>query len=283
MRDVFAAFDLSDRTAVVTGGGSGIGRSTAEVLSGAGANVVVGDVDLPGAEETVRLVTEAGGKALAQRCDVASKAEVDALVDRATAEFGRLDAMCNVAGIATDGLIAETTEEQLDRALAVNLKGVFFGCQAAVRVMTPQGSGSIVNVSSTAIDAPAPKYGVYSMTKAAVAQLTKTLALEAGRAGIRVNTIAPGFTITAFTSRHLYDADGNLNQEQYDAFVKQMERLSPIRRVGEPVDQAYLILYLVSDAAKFCTGSPTRRMGESRSICLTNASYCSWFRLPSAS
>jgi 3-oxoacyl-[acyl-carrier protein] reductase len=261
MRDVFAAFDLSDRTAVVTGGGSGIGRSTAEVLSGAGANVVVGDVDLPGAEETVRLVTEAGGKALAQRCDVASKAEVDALVDRATAEFGRLDAMCNVAGIATDGLIAETTEEQLDRALAVNLKGVFFGCQAAVRVMTPQGSGSIVNVSSTAIDAPAPKYGVYSMTKAAVAQLTKTLALEAGRAGIRVNTIAPGFTITAFTSRHLYDADGNLNQEQYDAFVKQMERLSPIRRVGEPVDQAYLILYLVSDAAKFCTGQIWRANG----------------------
>src|SRR4051812_11455206 len=233
--DVFAAFDLSGRTAVVTGGGSGIGRSTCEVLAGAGANVVVGDVDEAGAEETVGLMTEAGGKGLAQRCDVTSKAEVDSLIDRAVSEFGRLDALCNVAGIASDGLIADTTEEELDRAIAVNLKGVFFGCQAALRVMVPQGSGSIVNVSSTAIDAPAPTYGVYSMTKAAVAQLTKTLALEAGRHGIRVNTIAPGFTITAFTSRHLYDEDGSLNQEKYDAFVKQMEKLSPIRRVGEPI------------------------------------------------
>src|SRR5207302_10468374 len=116
---------------------------------------------------------------------------------------------------------------QLDRAIAVNLKGVYFGCQAALRAMAPQGSGSIVNVSSTVIDAPAPTYGVYAMTKAAVAMLTRTLALEAGRHGIRVNTVAPGFTITAFTSRHLYEPDGTLNQERYDAFVTQMEKLSP--------------------------------------------------------
>jgi 3-oxoacyl-[acyl-carrier protein] reductase len=259
--DVLSAFDLSGRTAVVTGGGSGIGRAAAEVLAGVGGNVVVGDIDEAGAEETVRSIVEAGGKALPHRVDVSRKDEVDALVDRAISEFGRLDAMCNVAGIASDGLIADTTEEELDRAIAVNLKGVFFGCQAAVRVMRPQGFGSIVNVSSTAIDAPAPTYGVYSMTKAAVAMLTKTLALEAGRYGIRVNTIAPGFTITAFTSRHLYDEDGTLNQEGYDAFVKQMEKLSPIRRVGEPLDQAYLILYLVSDAAKFCTGQIWRANG----------------------
>jgi 3-oxoacyl-[acyl-carrier protein] reductase len=260
-KDVFAPFDLTGRSAVVTGGGSGIGRATAEVLAGAGAGVVVGDVDAAGAEETVRLIADGGGKAVAQVADVTSKEDLDGLVDRAVAEFGRLDAMCNVAGIATDGLIVDTTEEALDRAIAVNLKGVFFGCQAALRVMIPQGSGSIVNVSSTAIDAPAPTYGVYSMTKAAVAQLTKTLALEAGRHGIRVNTIAPGFTITAFTSRHLYEEDGTLNQEKYDAFVQQMQKLSPIRRVGEPEDQAYLILYLVSDAAKFSSGQIWRANG----------------------
>ncbi|MFN2544614.1 MAG: SDR family NAD(P)-dependent oxidoreductase [Actinomycetota bacterium] len=258
---VFAAFDLTGRTAVVTGGGSGIGRATAEVLAGAGANVVVGDIDPTGAEETVRLITEAGGKALAQGCDVSRKAEVDSLVDRAVSEFGRLDAMCNVAGIATDGLVVDTTEEQLDRAISVNLKGVFFGCQAALRVMIPQESGSIVNVSSTVIDTPGPTFGVYAMTKAAVAQLTKTVAAEAGRHGIRVNTIAPGFTITAFTSRHLYEEDGTLNQEKYDAFVKQMQKLSPLRRVGEPIDQAYLILYLVSDASKFSTGQVWRANG----------------------
>ena len=259
--NVLSAFDLTGRTAVVTGGGSGIGRSTAEVLAGAGANVVVADIDEHGAEETAKTITGAGGTALPHRLDVARRDEVEALVDRAVQEFGRLDAMCNVAGIASDGLIAETTEEELDRAIAINLKGVFFGCQAAVRAMQAQGSGSIVNVSSTAIDAPAPKYGVYAMTKAAVAMLTKTLALEAGRFGIRVNTIAPGFTITAFTSRHLYDEDGTMNQERYDAFVRQMEKLSPIRRVGEPIDQAYLILYLVSDASKFCTGQIWRANG----------------------
>jgi 3-oxoacyl-[acyl-carrier protein] reductase len=258
---VLSAFELTGRAAVVTGGASGIGRATAEILAGAGANVLVADVNEQGAGETVQSITDAGGTALAQRTDVSQKAEVEALVDRAIEEFGRLDAMCNVAGIASDGLVADTSEEELDRAIAINLKGVFFGCQAAVRVMQPQGSGSIVNVSSTVIDAPAPTYGVYAMTKAAVAMLTKTLALEAGRYGIRVNTIAPGFTVTAFTSRHLYGEDGSIDQERYDAFVKQMQKLSPIRRVGEPEDQAYLILYLVSDAAKFCTGQTWRANG----------------------
>lgn len=259
--DVLEAFDLSGRTAAVTGAGSGIGRATAEVLAAAGANVVVSDLVEAGARETVRLVTETGGKAVAERTDVTRKAEVDALVDRAVAEFGRLDVMCNVAGVASDGLIAEVTEEELDQALAVNLKGVFFGCQAALRAMTPQGSGCIVNVSSTVIDAPAPRYGVYAMTKAAVAMLTKVLALEAGRHGIRVNTIAPGATVTAFTARHVYEPDGTVNQARYDAFVEQMRRLSPIGVVGEPVDQAYLVLYLASDAAKFCTGQIWRANG----------------------
>ena len=258
---VLSVFDLSGRTAVVTGGGSGIGRATAEVLAGAGANVVVGDVVEEGAEETVRSITDAGGKALAHRTDVTRRADVDDLVDRAVREFGRLDAMCNVAGVAADGYLMETSEEDLDAAFAVNLKGVFFGCQAAVRAMTAQGSGSIVNVASTAIDQPATKYGVYAMTKVAVAQLTKTLALEVGRHGIRVNTIAPGMTITAFTKRHLYEDDGTLNQEKYQAFVQQMERLSPLRIVGDPIDQAYLILYLVSDAARFCTGTIWRANG----------------------
>ena len=254
-------FDLSGRTAVVTGAGSGIGRATAEVLAGAGANVVAGDIDEDAASATVRSITEAGGKALAQRSDVTSRDEVDALVDRAVTEFGRLDAMCNVAGIAGDGLMADITEDDVDRLVAVNVKSVLFGCQAAVKAMTDQGSGSIVNVSSAAIDVPAPTYGLYAMTKAAVAQLTKTLALEVGRLGIRVNTIAPGFTISAFTTRHLYEPDGTLNQEKYDAFVEQMRKRSPLRLVGEPADQAYLILYLVSDAAKFCTGQIWRANG----------------------
>jgi 3-oxoacyl-[acyl-carrier protein] reductase len=259
--DAFKAFDLSGRSAVVTGAGSGIGRATAQVLAAAGASVMCGDIDLAAAEKVAAGIGESGAKATAHRADIALKEDVDALVDRAVSEFGRLDVMCNIAGIAADGVIADATEEALDRAISINVKGTIYGCQAAIRVMTPQRSGSIINVSSAAIDAPAPAYGIYAMTKAAVAQVTKTLALEVGRHGIRVNTIAPGFTVTAFTSRHLYEPDGTMNQEKYDAFIEQMQKLSPLKRVGEPEDQAYLILYLASDASKFSTGQIWRANG----------------------
>jgi 3-oxoacyl-[acyl-carrier protein] reductase len=256
-----SVFDLPGRTAVVTGGGSGIGRATAEVLGAAGANVVLGDIDEDAAAETVRSITDAGGKAMAQQTDVTSKVDVDSLVSRAVSEFGRLDSMCNIAGIASDGMLADVTEQDVDRLVAINVKGTLFGCQAAVRAMTGQGSGSIVNVASAAIDIAAPSYGLYAMTKAAVAQLTKTLALEVAKQGIRVNTLAPGFTVSGFTTRHLYEEDGTLNQEKYDAFVEQMRKRSPLGLVGEPIDQAYLILYLVSDAARFCTGQIWRANG----------------------
>src|SRR5437763_14741445 len=111
------AFGLDGRAAVVTGGASGIGRATCEVLAAAGAAVVVGDVDEAGAEKTVQTILEAGGRAIAQPCDITSKPDLDALVDRAVAEFGRLDAMCNIAGVAADGAIAEVDEDMLDRSL----------------------------------------------------------------------------------------------------------------------------------------------------------------------
>jgi len=252
-------FDLSGKVAVVTGGASGIGKATAEVLGGAGASVVVADLDGAGAEKTAAGIT--GGRAVAQQADVADRNAVEALVDRAVSEFGRLDIMANVAGIAWDGKLADATSEQFDKVFAVNAKGVLFGCQAALRVMVPQGSGSIINVSSTAIDTPAPRYGLYAMSKAAVAQLSKTLAFEVGKHGIRVNTVAPGMTVSGFTARHIYEPDGSINQERYEAFVEQMSRLSPLRAVGEPIDQAWLILYLASDAARWCTGQIWRVNG----------------------
>ena len=261
MEDVLRIFDLTGRAAIVTGAGSGIGRATAEVLGGAGAAVVCGDLDEAGAEKTAASIVEAGGKAVAKRTDVSRKDDVEALVDRALAEFGRVDVMANVAGIAADGLLIDATDEELHKAFSVNLWGVLYGCQAAVRAMKESGGGSIINVSSTAIDTPAPKYGVYAMTKAAVAQLTKTLAMEVGRFGIRVNTIAPGMTVSGFTMRHIYEPDGTVNQERYDQFVERMRKLSPLGIVGEPIDQAYLILYLASDAARFSTGTIWRANG----------------------
>jgi len=129
--------------------------------------------------------------------------------------------------------------------------------------MAARGGGSIINVASGAIDLPVANFGLYSITKAGVAQLTHSLAQEVGDRGIRVNAIAPGATITNFTKRRLRNSDGSINQESYDGFVTSMESMSPIGRVGEAIDQAWLVLYLASEASRFCTGQIWRSNGGS--------------------
>jgi 3-oxoacyl-[acyl-carrier protein] reductase len=261
MRDVSQILRLDGRAAVVTGAASGIGRAAAEVLAAAGARVLVGDLDAGGAEEVAAAIRADGGEALAQAVDVASRARVEALVGRATAEWGRLDVMCNVAGVPADGPLGELDEAEFDRVVGINVKGTLFGCQAALRAMRPRGSGSIINVASGAIDRAVPSYGLYALTKAAVAQLTQTLATEAGPAGVRVNVLAPGVTLTKFTERHLRRPDGTLDAGRYDAFLASMKGMSPLGLVGDALDQAWLILYLASDASRFCTGQIWRANG----------------------
>ena len=261
MIDPYKDYDLTGRVAVLTGGGSGIGACSAELLASAGAAVVLGDVDIAAAEAVAAKIRGEGGKAVAQATNVAIKAEVEALGGRAVAAFGRLDIMGNIAGIMNTDLVVDVTEEILERVIAVNQKGVFFGCQAALRVMIPQGSGSIINVASAAIDYPNSNVSVYAMTKAAVAMLTRELAIEAGPYGIRVNSIAPGSTPTNFNAQGRKDEAGNVDQTKLQVYLDRNTEMSPIGRVGEAIDQAHLIHYLASDASKFATGATFRANG----------------------
>jgi 3-oxoacyl-[acyl-carrier protein] reductase len=255
------AHDLSGRVAIVTGAASGIGRATCEVLAGHGATVVGADINTAGLSETIDSIVAGGAQALAVPTDVTERAAVAALVDSAVGTYGRLDAMCNIAGAMFAGMIEDLDDDTIDAGVALNLKSVLYGIQYAIKAMKGNARGSIVNVSSAAIDVPFPGISVYAFTKAAVAMLSMTAAAEAGPHGIRVNSIAPGTTLTNFTARRLYRADGTVDQAAYDSFVDAQKKLSPIGVLGAAVDQAMLIHYLVSDASAFATGNIFRVNG----------------------
>ncbi|MFF9018317.1 SDR family NAD(P)-dependent oxidoreductase [Streptomyces sp. NPDC014870] len=244
------AYDFTGRTAFVTGAASGIGRATATLLAQAGATVHCADRDELGLHETAKLVSERGGTAHVHVLDVTDRRALAAAV----AGAAPLDTMVAVAGIMHTSTVLETRDEDLDRVLAVNFKGVLYACQEAARSMITTGTrGSIVTMASGAMDTASPGLLCYSVTKAAVVQLTKTLATEVGRHGIRVNAIAPGWIRTPMTDRHEPAA-----QEQAEAA---MARRSPLGRVGEPQDIAHAVLHLASDAAAFTTGQILRPNG----------------------
>lgn len=261
MSSPFDAYRMDGRVAVVTGAASGIGATTAEVLAVSGASVVCADVNPDGLQETVTKVEATGAKAIPVVCNVTRRSDVAALFDTAVREMGRVDAVANVAGAMFPGMIEDLDDETIDKGIDLNLKGVLYGTQYAIRVMKERGGGAIVNVSSGAIDLPYAGIGVYAFTKAAVAMLSMTAAVEAGPYGIRVNIIAPGQTMTPFTTWRLYKEDGTLDQQAFDDFMEYSKGMSPLGIVGESMDQALLIQYLLSDAAKYATGQIFRVNG----------------------
>jgi len=254
LTDPLSLFRLDEQVAVVTGGAHGIGEATAVVLAAAGARVVVADLDEEGATATAARIEAAGGEAIPVGVDIRRRSQIEAMVDRALSAFGGLDILCNIAGVGYANPLVDVPEADLDRLIDTNLKGVFFACQAAVRSMMLQGHGNIVNVASSAIDVPVAGYSVYGMTKAAVVYMSRVLADEVGPSGIRVNVIAPGSTGTDFRRYRL-------DLEAETAFREHIASTVPLRAVGEPLDQALLVLYLVSPAAKWATGNVWRANG----------------------
>ncbi|WP_406455514.1 SDR family oxidoreductase [Streptomyces sp. NBC_00876] len=244
------AYDLTGRSAFVTGAAGGIGRASAVLLAEAGATVHCADLDEKGLLETREMITVAGGEAHTHPLDVTDRNQMRAAV----AAAGDLDILAAVAGIMHTSSVLETTDEDLDRVLSVNFKGVLHACQEVARTLVARGApGSLITMASGAVDSASPGLLCYSAAKAAVVQLTKTLATELGPHGIRVNAVAPGWIRTPMTARH--------DAEQQHRAEATMARISPLGRVGEPDDVAHTVLHLASDASAFMTGQILRPNG----------------------
>jgi 3-oxoacyl-[acyl-carrier protein] reductase len=259
-KDLAREFDLSGRVAVVTGAASGIGREAARVLAQAGARLVIADIDADGLAETVASIEALGGTAIPRRTDVSSRQDVEALADTAVLA-GEVHAWVNVAGILAGRPILEQEETELDRVLAINLKGAYWGCAAAARVMKPHGGGAIVNIASAGGDMPVPGFSVYAISKGGVNMLTRTAAAEFGPLGIRVNSVAPGYIETPMVSYAYRNPDGSVDEARRDDMRRRRSEGTPLGLVGRPRDIALAILYLVSDATRFMTGQVLRPNG----------------------
>jgi 2-deoxy-D-gluconate 3-dehydrogenase len=237
-------FDLHGRVAVVTGGGSGIGQALAIALAEAGAEVTVAGRSAAPLDETRRSIAEAGGRAFAEPLDITRPADVAAAFDRVFTRAGRLDILVNSAGGQLRRPALDITEQEWDRLAAVNLKGVFFCCQAAARHMRPSGYGRIVSVSSLTGEIGLANLSAYGATKGGVNQLTRALAVEWARFGITVNAVGPGRIRTPMTEDLFSDPL---------ATDRLLSRI-PMGRAGEPRDIAGAVVFLASDASSYMTG-----------------------------
>jgi dihydroanticapsin dehydrogenase len=240
---------IAGKVCVVTGAGSGIGRSSAIRLAEEGGRVLCADVNEVTAFETARSIDATGGSAYGLGVDVSSSDAVDMMIQSAVDRWGRVDVLVNNAGVNLPGVLHEVSNETIDRTLDVNVKGQIYGCRAVIPHMLTQGGGSIINVSSVNGIVSEPFLAVYSASKGASVMLTKGVALDYAKKGIRCNVICPGWVDTPINYAHA-EMLGGL-QHVYDT----IDSFQPIGRPGEPLEIANVVLFLASDEASFMTGS----------------------------
>lgn len=237
-------FRLDDQVALVTGASRGIGWDLAKALASAGARVAVAARDLSSLEQLVSEIEDEGGSALAVELDVRDVGQIGSAFGQVRGHFGSLDVLVNNAGLGSNQPAEEVTESDWDEMMAVNLRGLFFCCQAAGRIMLDQGRGRIINMSSQAGVVGIREHAVYSASKGGVNLLTKVLALEWSSRGVTVNAVAPTFIYTPGTAERLDQPD----------YLKDVLSRLPIGRVGTTTDVAAAVIYLASPAGAMVSG-----------------------------
>jgi len=241
----FPSFELTGQVALVTGAARGLGRAISLALANAGADIALGLRDINAQGDVATQITAMGRRVLPVQMDMTRLDQISRAVDDTVKHFGRLDILVNNAGLAPDNLAENVREDDFDLTLAVNLKGTFFASQAAGRIMIRQKGGRIINLSSQAGFVALPTESVYCMTKAAIAHLTKCLAVEWGKYNITVNAVAPTFIHTPGTESYLANSEARADV---------VERIAALHRIGEPMDVAGAVVFLASSSANLITG-----------------------------
>ncbi|NJK51186.1 glucose 1-dehydrogenase [Candidatus Gracilibacteria bacterium] len=240
---------VEGKACIVTGAGSGIGKAIAERLAEEGAKVICVDLNKETVGQTVEGIEKAGGVAGAFVGDISDRRQVEAFVARCVELYGRVDVLVNNAGVNIPGVFHEVTDEVVDKTLNVNVKGAIYASRAAIPHMLTQGGGSIVNISSVNGLVSEPFLSIYSASKGAIVMLTRGIALDYAKQGIRCNAICPGWVDTPINYAHANLLGG------IEKVYASIDTFQPIGRPGEPREIAHLALFLASDEASFITGS----------------------------